>query len=334
MDKIEVLMAVYNGSAYIREQIDSILNQTYENWHLTISDDGSTDGTDLIADEYAAKYPEQITRVYSGVRFGNARDHFMWLSENCTSRYMLYSDQDDVFNPEKMSRLMDAMQNAERQWGRDLPILVFSDQTVVDEKLNVIEPSLMRCQKQAFDSFDYHALLIQNVVTGGAMMVNRPLCSLAVQCRSRERIIMHDWWMAATAARFGKIIYLDEPLSLYRQHGGNSVGAKRVGSAGYIAGMMGNLRGVREMILRKKSQAGVFEETYTALLTAEDRQFLSRMKQSRSGIRFYLKNRGYIHGFFRFMGWVMLGQNEVQEWITKNQSVFCLLWLRCTGRWL
>ena len=307
MDKIEVLMAVYNGSAYIREQIDSILNQTYENWHLTISDDGSTDGTDLIADEYAAKYPERITRVYSGVRFGNARDHFMWLSENCTSRYMLYSDQDDVFNPEKMSRLMDAMQNAERQWGRDLPILVFSDQTVVDEKLNVIEPSLMRCQKQAFDSFDYHALLIQNVVTGGAMMVNRPLCSLAVQCRSRERIIMHDWWMAATAARFGKIIYLDEPLSLYRQHDGNSVGAKRVGSAGYIAGMMGNLRGVREMILRKKSQAGVFEETYTALLTAEDRQFLSRMKQSRSGIRFYLKNRGYIHGFFRFMGWVMLG---------------------------
>ena len=307
MDKIEVLMAVYNGSAYIREQIDSILNQTYKNWHLTISDDGSTDGTDLIADEYAAKYPEQITRVYSGVRFGNARDHFMWLSENCTSRYMLYSDQDDVFNPEKMSRLMDAMQNAERQWGRDLPILVFSDQTVVDEKLNVIEPSLMRCQKQAFDSFDYHALLIQNVVTGGAMMVNRPLCSLAVQCRSRERIIMHDWWMAATAARFGKVIYLDEPLSLYRQHGGNSVGAKRVGSAGYIAGMMGNLRGVREMILRKKSQAGVFEETYTALLTAEDRQFLSRMKQSRSGIRFYLKNRGYIHGFFRFMGWVMLG---------------------------
>jgi len=307
MDKIEVLMAVYNGSAYIREQIDSILNQTYENWHLTISDDGSTDGTDLIADEYAAKYPEKITRVYSGVRCGAAEIRFGGVRKNKKSRYMLYSDQDDVFNPEKMSRLMDAMQNAERQWGRDLPILVFSDQTVVDEKLNVIEPSLMRCQKQAFDSFDYHALLIQNVVTGGAMMVNRPLCSLAVQCRSRERIIMHDWWMAATAARFGKIIYLDEPLSLYRQHGGNSVGAKRVGSAGYIAGMMGNLRGVREMILRKKSQAGVFEETYTALLTAEDRQFLSRMKQSRSGIRFYLKNRGYIHGFFRFMGWVMLG---------------------------
>lgn len=307
MDKIEVLMAVYNGSAYIREQIDSILNQTYENWHLTISDDGSTDGTDLIADEYAAKYPEQITRVYSGVRFGNARDHFMWLSENCTSRYMLYSDQDDVFNPEKMSRLMDAMQNAERQWGRDLPILVFSDQTVVDEKLNVIEPSLMRCQKQAFDSFDYHALLIQNVVTGGRDDGQPPGCAALPCCRSRERIIMHDWWMAATAARFGKVIYLDEPLSLYRQHGGNSVGAKRVGSAGYIAGMMGNLRGVREMILRKKSQAGVFEETYTALLTAEDRQFLSRMKQSRSGIRFYLKNRGYIHGFFRFMGWVMLG---------------------------
>lgn len=118
---------------------------------------------------------------------------------------------------------------------------------------------------------------------------------------------MHDWWMAATAARFGKIIYLDEPLSLYRQHGGNSVGAKRVGSAGYIAGMMGNLRGVREMILRKKSQAGAIRGNLYRAAHGRGQAFLSRMKQSRSGIRFYLKNRGYIHGFFRFMGWVMLG---------------------------
>ena len=307
MDKIEVLMATYNGKNYIREQIDSILNQSYKNWHLTISDDGSTDGTDLIADEYAAKYPEKITRVHAGVRFGNAKDHFFWLSENCAGSYMLYSDQDDVFDPEKMRKLMDAMMKAEKQWGGDMPVLVFSDQKVVDEKLNVMAPSLMRYQKQAFDHFDYRAILMQNVVTGGAMMINRSLCSLATQCQNGSRVIMHDWWMAAVAARFGKIIYLDEPLSLYRQHGGNSVGAKRVGSIRYIGKRITHWREVRGVIERKKTQADEFEATYGSLLTAEDRQFLDKMKQSRSGIRFYLKNRVYIHGFFRLMGLIVLG---------------------------
>ena len=265
MERIEVLMATYNGKSYIREQIDSILNQTYENWHLTISDDGSTDGTDLIIDEYVKEYPD------------------------------------------KMRRLMDAMQNAEEKWSDGMPILVFSDQKVVDEKLNIIAPSLMRYQKQAFDHFDYRAILMQNVVTGGAMMMNRSLCDLALQCRSREQTIMHDWWIAAVAARFGKIVYLDESLSLYRQHGHNSVGAKRVGSAGYVAKMIGSLREVRKAIKRKKIQAGAFEETYSSLLTKDDRQFLDKMKQNRSGLGFYLKNRRYIHGFFRLMGFIILG---------------------------
>ena len=307
MERIEVLMATYNGKSYIREQIDSILNQTYENWHLTISDDGSTDGTDLIIDEYVKEYPDKISRAYSGMRFGNARDHFFWLSEKCASEYILYSDQDDVFAPDKMRRLMDAMQNAEEKWSDGMPILVFSDQKVVDEKLNIIAPSLMRYQKQAFDHFDYRAILMQNVVTGGAMMMNRSLCDLALQCRSREQTIMHDWWIAAVAARFGKIAYLDEPLSLYRQHGHNSVGAKRVGSAGYVAKMMGSLREVRKAIKRKKIQAGAFEETYSPLLTKDDRQFLNKMKQNRSGLGFYLKNGRYIHGFFRLIGFIILG---------------------------
>ena len=71
----------YNGAPYIREQIDSILCQTDTNWHLTISDDGSTDGTDAIIDEYARQYPDRVQRVYSGRRFGGAKDHFFWMTE-------------------------------------------------------------------------------------------------------------------------------------------------------------------------------------------------------------------------------------------------------------
>ena len=61
--RIEILMAAYNGTPFIGEQIDSILCQTDANWHVTVSDDGSTDGTDAIIDEYALQYPDRVQRV-------------------------------------------------------------------------------------------------------------------------------------------------------------------------------------------------------------------------------------------------------------------------------
>ena len=90
-------MAAYNGAPYIREQVDSILCQTDTNWHLTVSDDGSTDGTDAILDEYARRYPDKVRRVVSGRRFGGAREHFFWLTAQCDSAYLAFSDQDDVW---------------------------------------------------------------------------------------------------------------------------------------------------------------------------------------------------------------------------------------------
>ena len=269
MERIEVLMATYNGKSYIREQIDSILNQTYENWHLTISDDGSTDGTDLIIDEYVKEYPDKISRAYSGMRFGNARDHFFWMSEKCASEYILYSDQDDVFAPDKMRRLMDAMQNAEEKWSDGMPILVFSDQKVVDEKLNIIAPSLMRYQKQAFDHFDYRAILMQNVVTGGAMMMNRSLCDLALQCRSREQTIMHDWWIALCAAAFGRVAFLPRATIRYRQHGGNSVGAKNVRNPIYVLHRIKG-GGIRLTMNETMRQAGAFADCFEKELSPQD----------------------------------------------------------------
>ena len=105
----EILLASYQGAQYIRAQIDSILGQTDDCWHLTVSDDGSTDGTVEIVDEYVRMYPDRITRICSGIRFGNARDHFFWLIRQCKSAYMLTCDQDDVWYPEKIEKIMQAM---------------------------------------------------------------------------------------------------------------------------------------------------------------------------------------------------------------------------------
>ena len=305
--RIEILMAAYNGAPYIGEQIDSILQQTDTNWHLTISDDGSTDGTDAIIDEYARQYSDCVQRVCSGQRFGGAKAHFFWMTQQCEAEYIAYCDDDDTWKADKLEKLRNAMQDTESRLGSNTPILVFSDQTVTDEKLSVIAPSLMRYQKQYFEHFDYRSILMQNVVTGGAMMINRALAKLALECKDPSQVIMHDWWMAAVAARFGEIVYIDEPLGAYRQHGHNSVGAKNVGSLAHILHKLGHIREISRTLTHKKAQASVFEGTYALMLEEADHVFLGQFARRRSGPVFYLKNRTLVHGFFRLAGMMVLG---------------------------
>ena len=303
----EILMATYNGEKYVREQIDSILAQTDTCWHLTVSDDGSTDSTPGIIDEYAAKYPEKISRHVSGRRFGNARDHFFYLMRTCAAEYMFFCDQDDVWYPGKIEKMMDVMLGMERGQGKSAPLLVFTDQTPTDGELNPLAPSLMRYQQQYFETIDYRALLMQNIVTGGAMAINRALADIAARCTDETKTMMHDWWLAVVAARFGEVIYLDETTSDYRQHGTNSVGAKDVRSVQHILHKLSRLGDIRKTTLEKKRQAQVFMDTYGEELGEEDHAFLDPFVRPRSGMLFYMKHRALIHGFFRLAGMMVLG---------------------------
>jgi len=304
---VEILMAVYNGEAFLAEQIDSILRQSDGRWHLTVSDDGSTDDSGAIIDEYVRRHPDRIARHISGRRFANARDHFFHLMAQCDADYMLFSDQDDVWYPEKVVRTRQALESAEAAWGSDMPVLVFSDQTPTDAELTPLAPSLMRYQNQYFGHFDYRSILMRNVATGGAMGINRALARLGGRFGESSRIIMHDWWLAVVAARFGRIVYIDQSLGAYRQHGGNAVGAKNVNSVGYVAAKLRHIGDIRAFILCKKAQARYFSEAYSELLTEADKAFLVRFTRPRSGPLFYLKHRNEVHGFLRLAGMVVLG---------------------------
>lgn len=303
----EILLAAHNGEAYLTAQLDSILAQTDTDWHLTISDDGSTDDTPRIIDEYAGRYPERIGRVSMGKTFGNARDHFLALIRNCGADWMMLSDQDDTWSLRKTEEFRAAADRAETDFGADTPLLIFCDQIPTDAKLRPTAPSLMRYQKQYTKKFDYRSILMQNVVTGGAMAFNRALAETALECRDFSRVIMHDWWMAAAAARFGRIVYLDRPLGTYRQHEGNAVGAKAVGSAAYAKDRIGKLEEVRETIRAKKRQAALFRDTYRRRLTAEDLAFLDGFARERSGAGFWLKYGKLVHGAERKAGMALLG---------------------------
>lgn len=306
MPRAEILLATYNGERFLTEQLNSLLNQSWQDLHITISDDCSTDHTPDLIKAYAEQYPEKITWVKHGHHFGNARDHFFFLMNQCQEDYMLFCDQDDVWNTDKAEITMQTLLHEEALWSKDTPVLVCTDQIPADVHLQPLAPSLMRMQKQDASVIDYRRLLLQNIVTGCTTGINRTLAKKAV-CIKPEHTIMHDWWLGLVAARFGRLVYVDRCTMLYRQHGNNSVGAKNVSGIGYIFRKLSHLKALRQQILHKKAQAACFAETYASLLSIEEKAFLQQFSLPKSGAVFYLKNRHLFSSFFRFAGALILG---------------------------
>jgi glycosyltransferase involved in cell wall biosynthesis len=225
---LNILLSTFNGEKYLLEQIDSIAGQTCNDWELLVRDDGSTDLTRHIIEKCAQEYQHKI-RVIDYPR-GNLGllSSCSTLLGNAHADYILLCDQDDVWLPDKIANTTAAMRKAEALYGITTPLLVHTDLSVVDSKLQKIAPSL--CQYHKLDPEQgarLPRLLTQNVVTGCTVMINRPLANLVTSLP--ETAVMHDWWLALVAVLFGKIVYLNQPTILYRQHGNNSVGAKQWG---------------------------------------------------------------------------------------------------------
>jgi glycosyltransferase involved in cell wall biosynthesis len=231
---VRILLATYNGEKYLREQIDSILAQDVRGWELILSDDGSKDGTPDLLEEYAKKYPEQIVHYRSGKRFGCAQGHFMHLlAEFGSADYILFSDQDDRWHSDKVRKTLAKMQEIEAG-ETSVPVMVHTDLCVVNAELEEIAPSFLQFSGLSGDRLGLRQLLMQNVVTGCTMMLNRSLAELACRNVPEAGMRMHDWWIAILAAACGKTGFLPEATIDYRQHGNNVVGAKNVRSLGYL----------------------------------------------------------------------------------------------------
>ena len=293
---LEILMATYNGAAYIREQINSILNQTDTEWHLTISDDGSTDNTTAIIDEYVDLYPDKIKRHHANKRFGNARDHFFYLMNNCKADYILFCDQDDVWFPEKVQKIRSALDYYEKEYGSDTPILVYSDMVVVDSKLNRISESFQHYQNIINVPQDYKGIMLYNVASGCAMGINQTLADYSRLCVDTQKTAMHDWWLALIAIRFGKLILLNEPLSYYRQHNNNSVGAVDAHNIWGKIKYFLDIKDMRNWLVSSKQQAELFKNTFKEQLNEEDLAYLTGLTKKKSGFLFFWRYRRYYPG--------------------------------------
>jgi len=224
---IFILLGTYNGETYLSEQIESVREQTWQNWKLFIRDDGSDDGTNRLLNTYQQK-DSRIQRVVDNKgnlgTIGNYNELCRIALKNDADT-IFFCDQDDVWLPDKVETHVQAIQDIESQNATDCPILVHSDLSVVDSHLKHIHKSFLA----------YHGvrnvykeplctLLAQNYITACASAFNRALLKLATPIP--EEALMHDWWMALCAAACGQIGFIEKPLTFYRQHSDNTIGAK------------------------------------------------------------------------------------------------------------
>ena len=224
---VDVLLATYNGEKYIREQIDSILGQSFRDFRILIRDDGSQDATPKIIREYEDRYHDFIKIVSDSAICGSAASNFFQLMKSAEANYIMFADQDDYWLPDKIQVSLDAIRELEERAGRDLPALVFADYTVVDASLSPIPIKKRNLQAmRASYSLTFNKLLVQNHVAGCLVMANRSLYKAMGDYT--EGIMMHDWWAALYASARGVIRHIPKSVMLYRQHESNCVGAKDV----------------------------------------------------------------------------------------------------------
>lgn len=211
---ISVCMTTYNGARYIRQQLDSILSQLSPDDEVVISDDGSDDDTVQIIESYSdpritilhhnryAKHHRYAPEhYYVSANFENALSH-------TKGDYIFFSDQDDVWLPGRVKRMMRELQHAD---------IVISNRTNVDDKLNVT-------QERALPAGNYHRSKLRMLTTTGFTG-----CQMAITGKLRRfclpfppDTIVHDFWIARLAIMLNlKLTFVEEPLILYRVHGDN-----------------------------------------------------------------------------------------------------------------
>ena len=288
---IVICLATCNGETYLRQQLDSILAQTYENWALLIRDDGSADGTPEILRAYAGEYPQKIRLLESTGNVGVRANFAALLAEAKAlgAPYCAFCDQDDVWLPHKLERSLAMLKACSG------PALVHTDLTVVDRELKVLGKSFFRYRSLNPRVKGLSRLLIQNNITGCTMLWNRALNDLIDL--DQPDAVLHDWWVSLVAAAFGTILCLAESTVLYRQHGANALGATKVNSIGFIAKWSKNKEKAKDSLKKATRQAKAFAARYRQTLTPKQLEavevFGSLYRRGKLGRAATVLRRGY-----------------------------------------
>ncbi len=223
---LAILLSTYNSSKYLREQLDSILNQTFTDFKLYIRDDGSTDNTLEIINEYVNINNKIILIKETNKLQKKTYLSFMTMLSLIKADYYMFSDHDDVWLNNKIELSLESIKSVQNE-NADIPILVHTDLKIVDEYLNPLHDSFWLYSKinpRILNNSNY--LSVYNCVVGCTMIINKNTRDICLNYF--ESNLMHDSFIALKVANANGIIeFISKPTILYRQHNNNVIGAKK-----------------------------------------------------------------------------------------------------------
>jgi glycosyltransferase involved in cell wall biosynthesis len=269
---IDILLPTFDGATFVGEQVESILGQSCTDWHLSVRDDGSTDGTLDVVRDLAAAHPGRITVTQRDTPSGSAKQNALEMLAASQATYVMLADQDDVWMDDKIALTSARMTALEAEHGADAPLLVHTDLMITDRYLQRVARSMSAAQQLDGAEHRLARLITQNMVTGCTVMINRPLADLVTE--PFDDVVMHDWWLALIASAFGGIGFVDNPTVLYRQHGANVVGARPSRGLAYRLGRLLDADGVRASLADSFRQAEAFLDHFGDRLSPEQREML------------------------------------------------------------
>jgi len=268
--RVQVLLSTYNGERYLRPLLESLLSQEYRNIEILIRDDGSSDGTVRLLEEYALRCKK--VKLIKGENLGVIRSFFELLRLSSPDvDYLAFCDQDDVWEKDKINRAVDFL----NLLPEELPLMYCSRVFITDEQLNVAGISRIPRRGPSFGN-----ALVENIAPGCTMVINKVARDLILlETPNFENIRMHDWWIYLVISAFGKVFYDEKPTVLYRQHAANVVGIK-IGLAAQWQARFRRFRKYGRLHLLTE-QAKEFRRIYGHLLSEEKKRVLDRFLNDR-----------------------------------------------------
>ena len=213
-----VLMCTYNGQGFLEKQLESIKSQTFDDWHVAISDDGSKDATWSIANRYRYLWGEDKVSLWRGPGRGFARNFIANVCNGALAAdYYAWCDQDDVWEHDKLQAAVNWLQSVPTE----VPALYFGRTELMSQDGDALGYSPLFRRPPSFAN-----ALVQNIGGGNTMVLNHAARVLLGEAGEQQDVVSHDWWAYLLISGVGGNVFYDPtPHVHYRQHAGNLVGS-------------------------------------------------------------------------------------------------------------
>lgn len=256
--KVAVVMSTYNGAKYVKEQLDSILNQTYKNIDIVIRDDGSKDNTVNIIESYQKKYSN--IKLITGKNLGFIKSFFELL-RLVEADYYAYADQDDVWMQNKIELAVEELNKLDDS----KPNLAFGNSDYYDENMNLLN------EGEKHRKFNFRRALFACVTQGMTMTINKTTRDMIVK-NPPKTCFFHDWWTYLICIGMGNVAYSDTTVVKYRRMKTNAT----VEGQGYIRLFIWRIKNLlmNDGIKDIKRQMINYKNTYYDELSDENKKVL------------------------------------------------------------